>query len=60
MTSNSMEPGYVDTQQTPGTPSLSRFQAVNNPDKPLVHLRRVNREKVMDDVARAVEDALKR
>lgn len=42
------------------TPSLSRFQAVNNPDKPLVQLRKANREKVLDDVARAVEDALKK
>jgi hypothetical protein len=40
--------------------SLSRFQAVNDPAKPLVQLRRANREKVLDDVARAVEDALKR
>jgi hypothetical protein len=41
------------------TPSLARFQAVNNPDKPLVQLRKANREKVLDDVARAVEDALR-
>jgi TIR domain len=41
------------------TPSLSRFQAINNPEKPLVQMRRGNREKVLDDVARAVEDALK-
>lgn len=40
--------------------SLSRFQAVNDPQKPLVQMRRANREKVLDDVARAVEDALKR
>jgi TIR domain len=40
--------------------SLSRFQAVNDPRKPLVQLRRGNREKVLDEVARAVEDALKR
>jgi hypothetical protein len=40
--------------------SLSRFQAVNDPAKPLVQMRRANREKVLDDVARAVEDALKR
>lgn len=40
--------------------SLSRFQAVNDPDKPLVQLRRANREKVLDQVARAVEDALQR
>jgi nucleotide-binding universal stress UspA family protein len=40
--------------------SLSRFQAVNDPAKPLVQMRRASREKVLDDVARAVEDALKR
>lgn len=40
--------------------SLSRFQAVNDPRKPLVKLRRGNREEVLDEVARAVEDALKR
>ena len=42
------------------TPSLARFQAVNDPEKPLVQLRRGNREKVLDQVARAVEDALNR
>jgi hypothetical protein len=42
------------------TPSLSRFQAVNDPAKPLVRMGRGNRDKVFDDVARAVEDALKR
>lgn len=41
------------------TPSLSRFQAVNDPAKPLVRMGRGNRDKVFDDVARAVEDALK-
>jgi nucleotide-binding universal stress UspA family protein len=40
--------------------SLSRFQAVNDPEKPLVQLGRANREKVLDQVARAVEDALKK
>lgn len=40
--------------------SLSRFQAVNDPEKPLVQLRRGNREKVLDQVAGAVADALKR
>ncbi|HEX2209557.1 MAG TPA: toll/interleukin-1 receptor domain-containing protein [Longimicrobium sp.] len=40
------------------TPSLSRFQAVNDPAKPLVRMGRGNRDKVFDDVARAVEDAL--
>ena len=40
--------------------SLSRFQAVNDPDKPLVQLRHANREKVLDQVAQAVEDALRR
>lgn len=40
--------------------SLSRFQAVNDPGKPLVQMRRANREKVLDQVARAVEDALRR
>jgi nucleotide-binding universal stress UspA family protein len=40
--------------------SLSRFQAVNDPEKPLVQLRRGNREKVLDQVASAVQDALKR
>jgi TIR domain len=40
--------------------SLSRFQAVNDPAKPLVQMRRGNREKVLDQVARAVEDALAR
>jgi hypothetical protein len=39
--------------------SLSRFQSVNDPKKPLVKLRRGNREEVLDEVARAVEDALK-
>jgi nucleotide-binding universal stress UspA family protein len=39
--------------------SLSRFQAVNDPAKPLVQMRRAGREKVLDQVARAVEDALK-
>jgi hypothetical protein len=42
------------------TPSLSRFQAANDPAKPLVRMGRGNRDKVFDDVARAVEDALKR
>jgi hypothetical protein len=42
------------------TPSLSRFQAVNDPEKPLVQMRRAGREKVLDQVACAVEDALKR
>jgi nucleotide-binding universal stress UspA family protein len=42
------------------TPSLSRFQAVNDPAKPLVRMGRGNRDKVFDDVARAVEDALTR
>lgn len=46
--------GYVRME------SLSRFQAVNDPAKPLVDMRRGNREKVLDQVARAVEDALKR
>jgi hypothetical protein len=40
--------------------SLSRFQAVNDPAKPLLKMGRANREEVLDDVARAVEDALKR
>ncbi len=40
--------------------SLSRFQSVNNPKKPLVKLRRGDREEVLDKVARAVEDALTR
>lgn len=40
--------------------SLSRFQSVNDPRKPLVKLRRGNREEVLDAVARAVEDALRR
>lgn len=40
--------------------SLSRFQAVNDPARPLLNMGRGNREKVLDDVARAVEDALKR
>jgi nucleotide-binding universal stress UspA family protein len=40
--------------------NLSLFQAVNDPAKPLVQMRHANREKVLDDVARAVEDALKR
>jgi nucleotide-binding universal stress UspA family protein len=39
--------------------SLSRFQSVNDPEKPLVQLRLANREKVLDKVARAVEDAFK-
>jgi nucleotide-binding universal stress UspA family protein len=39
--------------------SLSRFQSVNDPEKPLVQLRHANREKVLDKVARAVEDAFK-
>lgn len=40
--------------------SLARFQAVNDPAKPLVQMSRGNREKVLDQVACAVEDALKR
>jgi ABC-type branched-subunit amino acid transport system substrate-binding protein len=40
--------------------SLARFQAVNDPEKPLVQMRHGNQEKVLDDVARAVEDALRR
>jgi nucleotide-binding universal stress UspA family protein len=40
--------------------SLARFQAVNDPAKPLVQMSIGNREKVLDDVARAVEDALRR
>ncbi|HEX6367316.1 MAG TPA: toll/interleukin-1 receptor domain-containing protein [Longimicrobium sp.] len=40
--------------------SLSRFQAVNDPEKPLIQMGRANREKVLDKVAHAVEDALKR
>lgn len=40
--------------------SLSRFQAVNDPAKPLVQMRRAGRETVLDQVARAVEDALSR
>lgn len=40
--------------------SLSRFQAVNNPEKPLAKLRHANREEVLDQVAQAVEDALGR
>jgi hypothetical protein len=39
--------------------SLSRFQSVNDPEKPLAQLRHANREKVLDKVARAVEDAFK-
>lgn len=40
--------------------SLSRFQTVNDPEKPLVQLRRSNRERVLDQVAGAVADALRR
>jgi nucleotide-binding universal stress UspA family protein len=40
--------------------SLARFQAVNDPAKPLVQMSHGNREKVFDQVACAVEDALKR
>lgn len=40
--------------------SLWRFQAVNDPARPLVQMRRAGRETVLDKVARAVEDALKR
>jgi nucleotide-binding universal stress UspA family protein len=40
--------------------SLSRFQAVNNPAKPLVKMRQAGREEVLDQVAQAVEDALKK
>lgn len=40
--------------------SLARFQSVNDPQKPLVQMRRANREKVLDQVARAVEEALGR
>ena len=38
--------------------SLARFQSVNDPARPLVQMRRAGREKVLDQVARAVEDAL--
>lgn len=40
--------------------SLSRFQAVNDPERPLVKMRRASSEAVLDQVAQAVEDALKR
>jgi hypothetical protein len=42
------------------TPGLSRFQPVNDPAKPLAQMSPANREKVLDSVARAVEDALKK
>ncbi len=51
-------PVIVSPSRFERTPSLSCFQAVNDPQKPLVQLRRGNREKVLDAVARAVEDAL--
>ena len=38
--------------------SLSAFQAVNNPDKPLISLVRWEQEQVFDRVAEAIEDAL--
>lgn len=53
-------PVIISPSRFQRTESLSRFQAVNDPAKPLVQLRRANREKVLDDVARAVEDALNR
>jgi hypothetical protein len=39
--------------------SLSRFEAVNDPRKPLAKLPTAAREEMLDKVARAVEDALK-
>jgi hypothetical protein len=39
--------------------SLSRFQAVNDPRKPLMSLAPVESESVLDRVAQLVEDALK-
>jgi hypothetical protein len=53
-------PVIISPSRFARTESLSRFQAVNDPEKPLVQMRRGNQEKVLDDVARAVEDALKR
>lgn len=40
--------------------SLSRFQSVNDPKRPLVKMRRASSEAVLDQVAQAVEEALKR
>jgi hypothetical protein len=51
-------PVIISPSRFDRTESLSRFQAVNDPAKPLVAMRRGNREKVLDQVARAVEDAL--
>jgi len=39
-------------------PSLNRFQTVNNPEKPLVELAEHQRERIYDQVARAIEEAL--
>jgi hypothetical protein len=52
-------PVIISPSRFERTESLSRFQAVNDPQKPLVQLRRANRERELDKVARAVEDALR-
>jgi hypothetical protein len=37
------------------TPSLAKFQAVNNPAQPLVNLSRGEQEQVLDDLSRRIE-----
>lgn len=53
-------PVIISASRFDRTPSLLRFQAVNNPQKPLAKLPPAAREEVLDKVARAVEDALTR
>jgi hypothetical protein len=40
------------------TPALARFQAINPPTRPLVQLGRGQQEKILEDLAEAIEHAL--
>jgi hypothetical protein len=42
------------------TPSISRFQAVNEPSKPLSSLSRAKQEEVLGRLARSIDEALAR
>lgn len=53
-------PVIISASRFDRIPSLSRFQAINDPQKPLARLPPASREEVLDKVARAVEDALKK
>jgi hypothetical protein len=52
-------PVIISASRFDRTPSLSRFQTVNR-GKPLAKLSPADREDMLDKVARAVEEALKR